>query len=56
MTLTITFDAKIVPVGNSKGVIIPASVLKYLNLKLGDELVLSVPNDETITLKKKEAR
>lgn len=41
-------------IGNSKGVVIPAAILKILGIKEQDELVIALKNNQ-IVLSKKEA-
>lgn len=45
-------DAQIKKIGNSKGVIIPSSILKMLNIKESDELAIRVEGKEIIFSKK----
>ena len=42
---------KIIRIGNSHGVIVPASILKEVSLKENDKIVFSIEND-TLCLKK----
>lgn len=41
-------------IGNSKGIVIPAAILKILGIKEQDELVIALKNNQII-LSKKEA-
>ncbi|NCA97163.1 MAG: AbrB/MazE/SpoVT family DNA-binding domain-containing protein [Bacteroidia bacterium] len=41
-------------IGNSKGIVIPAAILKILGIKEQDELVIALKNNQ-IVLSKKEA-
>ena len=46
--------ANIIKIGNSKGVIIPASMLKKLSLHNGDEIVLNIEDDKLVIRKNME--
>lgn len=46
--------ANIIKIGNSKGVIIPASLLKKLSLSTGDEIILNIDGDKLVIRKNLE--
>lgn len=46
--------ANIIKIGNSKGVIIPASMLKQLSLHNGDEIIISIEDDKLVIRKNME--
>ena len=46
--------ATIIKIGNSKGVIIPASLLKKLSLGTGDEILLNIDGDKLVIRKNLE--
>lgn len=48
----ITFETKIRRIGNSVGIIIPKLLCKLMNLKVGDNVDLSLGKNGSIILKK----
>lgn len=52
--LSSDMTANIIKIGNSKGVIIPATILKQLDLNNGDEISLCIENNRLVISKSAE--
>ena len=48
--MAIPFDmtTKIIPIGNSRGIVLPSSILKKLSLKEKDELMIQIQNGRIV--------
>ena len=48
MAIPIDMTTKIIPIGNSRGIVIPASILKKLSLKEKDELMIQIQDGQIV--------
>ena len=48
MAIPIDMTTKIIPIGNSRGIILPSSILKKLSLKDKDELMIRIQDGQIV--------
>ena len=48
MAIPLDMTTKIIPIGNSRGIVIPASILKKLSLKEKDELMIQIQDGRIV--------